>query len=142
MITINNSTISYKGKRVINDLSLSVGKGEIYGLLGSNGAGKSTTLNMLLGFIKPESGASYINGINTTTQAQKARQQIGYIPENVALYPYLTGIENLNYFCRLASIRYNSKELIHVKFHHVVDVLSLNQCSNLVKYFQTLEDLF
>jgi len=114
MITISNVTISYKRKQAISNLSLSVEKGEIYGLLGPNGAGKSTTLNMLLGFLKPDSGSSLINGINTTTDAQQARKQMGYISENVALYPYLTGIENLNYFCRLASIAYNSEELAHI----------------------------
>ncbi|MGJ1431674.1 ABC transporter ATP-binding protein [Sphingobacterium spiritivorum] len=111
MIAIESTSKSYKGKQVVNELSLSVAVGEIYGLLGSNGAGKSTTLNMLLGFLKPDSGATLINGIDTTTDAERARKQTGYIPENVSLYPYLTGLENLDYFCKLAGIAYNKAEL-------------------------------
>ncbi len=111
MIAIESTSKSYKGKQVVNELSLSVAAGEIYGLLGSNGAGKSTTLNMLLGFLKPDSGATLINGIDTTTDAERARKQTGYIPENVSLYPYLTGLENLDYFCKLAGIAYNKAEL-------------------------------
>lgn len=111
MIAIENTSKSYKDKQAVNDLSLSVAAGEIYGLLGPNGAGKSTTLNMLLGFLKPDSGSTLINGAETTTDAKNARKQTGYIPENVNLYLYLTGIENLDYFCKLTGISYSKAEL-------------------------------
>lgn len=111
MIEINNTSLAYKGKRAVTGLSLSVAAGEIYGLLGPNGAGKSTTLNMLLGFLKPDSGTTLVNGANTSTHAEEARNQTGYIPENVNLYPYLTGIENLDYFCKLAGTPYTAAEL-------------------------------
>lgn len=111
MIAIENTSKSYKGKQAVNSLSLSVNGGEIYGLLGPNGAGKSTTLNMLLGFLKPDNGQTLVNGTNTSTDPVEARKWIGYIPENVSLYPYLTGIENLDYFCKLAGIRYSKPEL-------------------------------
>lgn len=116
MIAIENTSKSYKDKQAVNGLSLSVAAGEIYGLLGPNGAGKSTTLNMLLGFLKPDSGATRINGTDTATDAESARKQTGYIPENVNLYPYLTGIESLNYFCKLADISYSSEELSDILF--------------------------
>ena len=111
MIAIQNTSKTFKGLLAVNQLSLSVEKGEIYGLLGSNGAGKSTTLNMLLGFLKPDDGQTIVNGIDTSTNADEARKQIGYIPENVNLYPYLTGIENLDYFCKLAGKKYTTSEL-------------------------------
>ncbi|MDR2228319.1 MAG: ABC transporter ATP-binding protein [Flavobacteriaceae bacterium] len=111
MINIENTSKSYKGKLAVEGLSLSVQKGEIYGLLGPNGAGKSTTLNMLLGFLKPDSGITLLDNINTGTNAKEAREIIGYIPENVNLYPYLTGIENLYYFCQLAGKKYSKAEL-------------------------------
>ncbi|OPC05079.1 ABC transporter ATP-binding protein [Elizabethkingia ursingii] len=111
MINIENTSKSYKGKLAVEGLSLSVQKGEIYGLLGPNGAGKSTTLNMLLGFLKPDSGITLLDNINTGTNAKEAREFIGYIPENVNLYPYLTGIENLYYFCQLAGKKYSTAEL-------------------------------
>lgn len=111
MIKIDNTSKSYNGKKAVTGLSLSVKEGEIYGLLGPNGAGKSTTLNMLLGFLKPDSGTTTLHDVNTSTDARKAREMIGYIPENVNLYPYLTGIENLYYFCKLAGRDYTETEL-------------------------------
>jgi len=111
MITIENTNKAFKGKMAVQKLTLSVKAGEIYGLLGPNGAGKSTTLNILLGFLKPDGGRALINGSDANGDTLKARKQIGYIPENVSLYPYLTGIENLDYFCKLAGIRYNKIEL-------------------------------
>ena len=66
IITLENIVKYFKKQIVIDNLSLSIKKGEIYGLLGANGAGKSTTINILLGFIKPNSGKSVINGIDVS----------------------------------------------------------------------------
>ena len=111
MISVQNITKTFKDLKAINNLTLQIGDGEIYGLLGSNGAGKSTTINILLGFLKPESGQASIKGINTTTDSGEARKHIGYIPENVNLYPYLTGVENLDYFSKLAGLKFTLEEL-------------------------------
>ena len=80
MISVQNITKTFKDLKAINNLTLEIGDGEIYGLLGSNGAGKSTTINILLGFLKPESGHASIKGINTTTDSGEARKHTGYIP--------------------------------------------------------------
>lgn len=111
MIQIQNASKSFKGKPAVQNLSLQIEKGEILGLLGANGAGKSTTINMLLGFIKPDTGSIVIDQIDATKQSVEVRKLIGYIPENVNLYPYLSGIENLDYFCRLAGLKYPHNEL-------------------------------
>ncbi|MEM7657435.1 MAG: ABC transporter ATP-binding protein [Bacteroidota bacterium] len=116
MIQIQQATKSFKGKAAVQDLSLVVQPGEIVGLLGANGAGKSTTINMLLGFLTPDSGTIRIQEMDVSQQVQETRKLIGYIPENVSLYPYLSGLENLDYFCRLAGFRYEKKalqELLH-----------------------------
>ena len=102
MIKLDKVTKTYGNHKALDNLCLEVLSGEIYGLLGANGAGKSTTLNMLLGFTSPDSGSIKILDSKTNKIIEKS--QIGYIAENVNLYPYLTGIENLDYFCRIADI--------------------------------------
>ena len=111
LISIQNIIKSFKNLKAVDNLSLEIKEGEIYGLLGSNGAGKSTTLNILLGFLTPDSGTALINGVDTTDNSDKARKQIGYIPENVSLYPYLTGVENLDYFCKLNDKNHSPEKL-------------------------------
>ena len=111
MINVNNLTKSFNNIDAIKNLTININEGEIYGLLGSNGAGKSTTINILLGFLKPDSGHVSINEIDMTINFDEVRKYIGYIPENVNLYPYLTGVENLDYFCKLSGNNYSSQKL-------------------------------
>ena len=109
MIKLNKVCKSFDDYRALNNLSLNVQSGEIYGLLGANGAGKSTTLNLILGFLQPDKGVIDVNkGVQNVNISSK---MIGYIPENVNLYPYLTGVENLSYFCKLSGFKYNNKKL-------------------------------
>lgn len=82
----------------LHALNLLVGSGEIFCLLGPNGAGKTTTINCFLGFLTPSSGTALVNGIDVAKQRQEARRHIAYIPETVMLYPYLSGLENLQFF--------------------------------------------
>jgi len=98
------------GRRTIDALDLCVPAGTVYALLGGNGAGKTTTLNAFLGFVKPASGEVAVDGTVVQEDAQAARDKLAYLPENVALYPYLSGIENLQYFCTLAGIRIDASE--------------------------------
>ena len=117
VIKIENLVKKFKNHTVINDLSIQVKQGEIYGLLGSNGAGKSTTINILLGFINSDSGRSTIKGIDTVSNFKETRKITGYISENVNLYPYLSGIENLDYFCKLNGKNYNYDKLEQILNH-------------------------
>ena len=109
MIKLKNVTKSFKDKKALDNLSLNVNSGEIYGLLGANGAGKSTALNLLLGFLDSDSGSIEIS--NSNDKKLVSRDMIGYIPENVNLYPYLSGIENLDYFCKISGLSLNSIKL-------------------------------
>jgi ABC-2 type transport system ATP-binding protein len=111
MIKIQNVSKSFNGNIAIQDLNIEVEKGEILGLLGANGAGKSTTINMLLGFLTPDSGEVHINNLDAVSSSKETRKLIGYIPENVNLYPYLSGLENLDYFCKLTGLKYAQAEL-------------------------------
>jgi ABC-2 type transport system ATP-binding protein len=111
MIHLKEVSKSFKGNYAVQNLNLEVQQGEILGLLGANGAGKSTTINMILGFLQPDSGTVQIQNLDVNKKTQEVRKLIGYIPENVNLYPYLTGLENLDYFCRLAGLKYSKNEL-------------------------------
>lgn len=111
MITIKNITKKYDDFTAVNDLSFTVKEGEILCLLGANGAGKSTTINMLLNFIQPTSGNAEINGLDVSKNPIKTKQFITYIPENLMLYPTLTAIENLDYFTKLSGKSFSQKEL-------------------------------
>lgn len=93
---------SYGEREVLCGLDLSVAPGEIYALLGGNGAGKSTTLSALLGFIVPSSGSVRVGGIDPAADPARARAQLAYVPESVALYDQLSARENLDYFLALA----------------------------------------
>ena len=102
-------------RRVIDALDLSVPAGTVYALLGGNGAGKTTTINAFLGFVQAAQGSVSVGGIDVKRDPQGARARVAYLPENVALYPYLTGLENLRYFCTLAGLslaRDASRELL------------------------------
>ena len=101
-IDIHGLSIAYGATPILRDLSLRVRRGEIFALLGGNGAGKSTTINAMLGFVRAQSGSVRVCGIDVAADPLGARSQIAYVPENVALYEHLTAYENIDYFLRLA----------------------------------------
>jgi ABC-2 type transport system ATP-binding protein len=94
--------LSYGAHGVLDGLTLRVDRGTIYALLGGNGAGKSTTLSVLLGFARPDAGTVRVAGLDPFAEADAARRQIAYLPENVALYEHLTAIENADYLLALS----------------------------------------
>jgi ABC-2 type transport system ATP-binding protein len=103
-ITIENLTKKYEDKTAVENLSLQVGKGELFGLLGPNGAGKTTTISILCGLIKPSSGTAEIYGYDVQKETQKVKELIGVCIQETAIYPYLTGMENLVLFGDLYSM--------------------------------------
>ena len=104
-------TKSYGEHTALNGLDLIVPKGEVFCLLGQNGAGKTTTINIFLGFVPPTSGVARIGGVEVTANGQEAKKHLAYIPEVVMLYGNLSGLENLDYFSRLAGLRYSADAL-------------------------------
>lgn len=87
---------------VLNEVSFTVAPGEVYALLGGNGAGKSTTLLTFLGFLAPSSGSVLVAGREVAADVEAARAQIAYLPEAASLYGHLDAYENLGYFLDLA----------------------------------------
>jgi ABC-2 type transport system ATP-binding protein len=103
----------YNGHQALKNLNLHIKAGEIYCLLGANGAGKSTTINLFLDFIKPTSGEALVNGLDAKDHPIQTKQALAYIPEIVMLYRNLTGLENLRYFSGLAGhSHYTDAELL------------------------------
>lgn len=91
-----------EGAQVLDDVSFAVRPGEVYALLGGNGAGKSTTLLTFLGFLAPSGGSVLVNGREVASDVEAARAAIAYLPEAASLYGHLDAYENLGYFLDLA----------------------------------------
>jgi ABC-2 type transport system ATP-binding protein len=104
-ILIDNLVLAYGDHRVLDGLSLQVPAGSITALLGGNGAGKSTTLAALLGFVRAQSGTVLVAGVEPGVDPDTAHQRIAYLPENVALYEHLTAVENADYLLALSDER-------------------------------------
>lgn len=94
----------YGDKTVVDDVGFHIDEGEAYGLLGPNGAGKTTTISMLVGLLRPDSGTVRVGGIDVAEDPVPAKRLIGYVPQEIALYPELSARENLRYFGRLYGI--------------------------------------
>lgn len=108
MLSAKSLVMEHGAHRALDDVSFEVRPGEIFCLLGANGAGKSTTIKLFLGFLKPTSGAAEVDGLSAQQRPQEVRRRLLYIPETVALYDELTGYENLDYFARLAGVEERS----------------------------------
>ena len=96
---------------VLDDVSFAVAKGEIFALLGGNGAGKSSTLLTFLGFLHPSGGEVLVNGRSVGSDVAAARSAIAYLPEAASLYGHMTAHENLGYFLDLAGKSARSTEI-------------------------------
>ncbi len=84
--------------QALDALTLSIAPGEVFCLLGPNGAGKTTTINLFLGFLTPTRGNARVDGQDVAADPDAARARLSYLPEQVALYPHLSGLENLRFF--------------------------------------------
>ncbi|MEM9397879.1 MAG: ATP-binding cassette domain-containing protein [Pseudomonadota bacterium] len=112
MLTAVSVRKTYGSVVALEGLDLEVQQGETVCLLGANGAGKTTTMNLFLGFTSPDSGSINVADINPVNDPIGARKKVAYIPENVALYPALSGLENLRFFDQLAGHRRTGNELL------------------------------
>lgn len=93
----------YRGadRPALNELTLSIGEGQIFGLLGPNGAGKTTAISVMNTFLRPTSGGVTVCGIDVVKYPRRAKRFIGYVPQDIALYPDLSVRENLRFFGRI-----------------------------------------
>lgn len=104
MIIARNLTRTYGDVRAVSDVSFEIAKGEVVGLLGHNGAGKTTIMKMLTGFLEPDSGSISVDGIDIETDRAAVQDAIGYLPENCPVYPEMTVMEYLSYVGELRGL--------------------------------------
>jgi ABC-type multidrug transport system ATPase subunit len=111
IIEVGSLAKQFKNVRAVDDMSFTVNKGEIYGFLGQNGAGKSTTIRMLLSLVRPTSGSIRMFGKDLVSERRSILKLTGGVIEKPDLYNYLTATENLQLFARLSGIRLSAKEI-------------------------------
>jgi ABC-2 type transport system ATP-binding protein len=103
-IEVEGLTKSFDGRIVVRDLSLKVPKGEIYGFLGPNGSGKTTTIRMLCGLLTPDSGRGTCLGYDILTQSDEIKREVGYMTQRFSLYEDLSIRENLEFVARVYGV--------------------------------------
>ncbi|ADE14320.1 ABC transporter related protein [Nitrosococcus halophilus Nc 4] len=104
MIQVEALTRTYGDLTAVDQVSFEIGQGEIVGLLGHNGAGKTTIMKMLTGYLEPTSGSIEIDGLDIATHREVVQSYIGYLPENDPLYPEMTVIDYLDYAASLHGV--------------------------------------
>jgi len=104
MIEINHLSRYYGDFKAVDDVSVSIPRGEVVGLLGHNGAGKSTIMKMITGFLEPTAGSICVDGWKTGDDKAVLQQRIGYLPENCPVWPEMNVIEYLQYQARLHGV--------------------------------------
>jgi ABC-2 type transport system ATP-binding protein len=105
LLQTENLTKDYGRHRALQDVSLTVEAGEVFGLLGPNGSGKTTVLRLLLGFLKPTAGRAAINGHDCWRDGVAARRQVAYLPGELRLYENMTGRQLIQFLTRLRGLR-------------------------------------
>ena len=112
IIEVNNLSKKFKDIHAVNDLSFTVNEGDIYGFLGQNGAGKSTTIRMLLTLIKPTEGTINIFGKKLSTHRSEILSKVGAVIEKPDLYKYLSAYDNLAIFAKMSGIKVTKQLLM------------------------------
>ena len=106
MLETKDLTKQYEdGLLALDHLNLTVEPGEIFCMFGANGAGKTTAINLILGFIPPTEGTAFVEGVDVVKEPLRSKEHISYVSENVMLYGNFTAYQNLDYFSRLAGKR-------------------------------------
>lgn len=127
MIEVKNVTKKYDNFTAVDNITFTVKDGEVVGLLGQNGAGKSTTMNMITGFIESTEGNIVINGFDIMKKPLKAKKQIGYMPENVPLYTELTVKEFVTY---MAELKLVERKIRKQEVENVIKETGLQEVEN------------
>ena len=127
IISVRNLTKTFGDFTAVNTISFEVAKGEIFGFLGANGAGKTTAMKMLIGISKPSSGAASVAGFDVSQESEMVKKNIGYMSQKFSLYDDLTIKENITFFGGIYGL---SRKQIKEKTALLVQVLDLEEVIN------------
>jgi ABC-2 type transport system ATP-binding protein len=127
IISVSNLTKSFGDFTAVNNISFEVAKGEIFGFLGANGAGKTTAMKMLIGISKPSSGEAIVAGYNIDNQSEMVKKNIGYMSQKFSLYDDLTIKENITFFGGIYGL---SRKQIKEKTAVLITELKLEEVEN------------
>ncbi|WP_026960195.1 ABC transporter ATP-binding protein [Aliagarivorans taiwanensis] len=111
VVVAESLNVRFADQCVLDDVGFTVNRGEVFALLGGNGAGKSTTLKTFLGTVAPTSGSASVLGHSVTSDSDFIRSKVAYLPESVMLYGHLTGMENIEYFLSLADVKRSASDI-------------------------------
>lgn len=111
VVVVEKLRFGYGDAPVLDAIDLQVMPAEVFAILGGNGAGKSTLLRLMLGLLRPQAGRIVIGGKDPSADPEGVRRILAYVPETAAVYPHLTGIENLRYFLDIAGVRKSADEI-------------------------------
>jgi ABC-2 type transport system ATP-binding protein len=123
-ITIDNLKKSFGDVHAVNGLDLEIKEGELFGLLGPNGAGKTTAINIMVGLQDPTDGSVNVAGFDITKQPKKVHERIGMCPQEMAVFPFLTGRENVEFYGGLHAM---SKHDIKKSVSEFLDKVNLSE---------------
>ena len=127
MIKVENVTKKYGNYVAVDNMNFEVKEGEIVGFLGPNGAGKTTTMSIITGVIEPTDGHVEINGYNVSKKANKAKREIGYMPETTPLYNELTPKEFVSYMSELKGVKRKERK---IEIERVIKAVNIEDVQN------------
>jgi len=131
IIELKNITKAYQGKLVLNDISLSISRGEFTTLIGSSGAGKTTLLRLINGLVKPDFGSVQVDGKDIAkSDLISLRRNIGYVIQSIGLFPHMTIYDNINY---VPSLSRDGRALRRERVHELISLVGMQE-SDLLKY--------
>ena len=134
MIEVKDLVKTYGNKRAVDGITFTVKRGEILGFLGPNGAGTSTTMKMITGFIRPDAGTATVGGIDVAVDPVGVKRQLGYLPESAPAYPEMTVEEFLRFIAEIRGFRATGEKRARVE--HVLGLTHLTSVRT-----QTIETL-
>lgn len=127
IIEVNNLVKKFGDFTAVKNISFDVYKGEIFGFLGANGAGKTTAMKMLIGISKPTSGTAIVNNLNVKNQANEVKRSIGYMSQKFSMYDDLTIKENISFFGGIYGL---SRKQIKEKTKILIEELQIQKVAN------------